>query len=104
MPPPPLGGRLHRWLRPRAPRALSGLDFVASLQNRGGIGCADYMPPPPLGARSSLRCGQGCALDPVRETSAGDEFAEHCFQGDALFGQFAQAAVGFGEGDEFGAA
>jgi len=31
---------------------LSQLGFLASLKNRGGIGCADFMPPPLLGARA----------------------------------------------------
>jgi len=33
------------------PRALSWLDFAGCRRNRGGIGCADCIPPPPLGAR-----------------------------------------------------
>ncbi|MEK7416051.1 MAG: hypothetical protein AAB263_22330, partial [Planctomycetota bacterium] len=50
-PMPDLG--LVSGLRPTAcglPLALSMLGFVGKLQNRGGIGCADYVPPPHLGA------------------------------------------------------
>jgi hypothetical protein len=45
---------------------LSRLDFAAMPRNRGGIGFADGMPPPPLGARS-LRDGSCRALSNRRD-------------------------------------
>jgi len=49
---------LLRGLRPYGQRPTPGLcrDSIVSvaLHDRGGIGCADCMPPPPLGARRRL--------------------------------------------------
>lgn len=63
---------LLRGPRPRTPRGLCRPSMSShALRHRGRMGFAHGIRPTDLGARSSLRYGQGTALDPVRHAPSG---------------------------------